>query len=203
MTPTSPILVCRASRDDCTDCQRALWCSVCATQMYGDSDLSLTSTPLVDERPSILKVESRFQRRACAPRSSTWSQDVNIPCWLEGIPEPCRSGPQGKPALCTQRVDGTSDLCLCHCHCPLADHSGVWPKCGSALPLLSSCDKQPSVGPSMRIIWACFCPLFACCCSRLHSTKSDGHEDLQDKHMFTCVYNSAVLECEARHSCEC
>jgi len=77
VTPTSPILVCRASRDDCTDCQRALWCSVCATQ----------STPLVDERPSILKVKSRFQRRACAPRSSTWSQDVNIPCWLEGIPE--------------------------------------------------------------------------------------------------------------------
>jgi len=38
-------------------------------------------------RPSILKVKSRFQRRACAPRSSTWSQDVNIPCWLEGIPE--------------------------------------------------------------------------------------------------------------------
>ena len=30
---------------------------VCATQMYGDSDLSLTSTPLVDERPSILKVK--------------------------------------------------------------------------------------------------------------------------------------------------
>ena len=77
-------------------------------------------------------------------------------------------------ALCTERVDGTSDLCLCHCLCPLADHSGVWLKCGSALPLLSSCDGQPIVGPSMRIIWACFCPLFACCCSRLQSRRLTG-----------------------------
>ena len=124
---------------------------------------------------------------------------LNIPCWLDGIPElrfvqhlaelVLTASQRSVHRELTERVTFVFVIVIV----PLQITAGP------ALPLPSSCDGQPSVGPSMRIIWACLCPLFACCCSRFQST----HEDLHDKHMFTCVDNSAVLECEARHSCEC